>query len=87
MHVNDLIKMWFTSYFHHIKKFLKHVKKAETYLWSEKDSPGSASSIPVEANITVVSRSAIIPLITLDAFMHAWVPDAPVWRADITQDT
>lgn len=57
------------------------------HLWSAKDSSFSALSVPAEANMMVVSRSAIIPDTALAAVMQAWVPLLPAWRAESTKDT
>lgn len=56
-------------------------------LWSAKDSSFSALSVPAEANIMVVSRSAMMPDTALAAVMQAWVPLLPAWRAERTKDT
>jgi len=51
-------------------------------LWSPNVSPSvSGCSVPVAANITVVSRSPTIPCTALAALMQAWVPREPCWRA------
>lgn len=43
----------------------------ESNLWSAKDSSFSALSVPAEANMMVVSRSAMIPDTALAAVMQA----------------
>lgn len=58
-----------------------------SYLWLAKDSSFSALRVPAEANMIVVSRSAMIPETALAAVMQAWVPLLPAWRADSTRDT
>lgn len=57
------------------------------HLWSAKDSSFSGFSVPAEANMMVVSRSAIIPETALAAVIQAWVPLFPACRADNTKDT
>lgn len=57
------------------------------HLWSAKDSSFSALSVPAEANMMVVSRSAMIPDTALAAVMQAWVPLLPACRAESTKDT
>ena len=58
-----------------------------THLWSAKDSLSSALRVPAEANMMVVSRSAMIPDTALPAVMQAWVPLLPAWSAERTRDT
>lgn len=60
---------------------------SSTNLWSAKDSSFSALSVPADANIIVVSRSAMIPDTAVAAVMQAWVPLLPAWRAESTKDT
>lgn len=59
----------------------------DAHLWSAKDSSFSALSVPAEANMMVVSRSAMIPDTALAAVMQDWVPLLPAWRAESTKDT
>lgn len=57
------------------KPFIFYVYNAETvpgsHLWSAKDSSFSALSVPAEANMMVVSRSAMMPETELAAVMQA----------------
>lgn len=64
-----------------------HHPASDAHLWSAKDSSFSKLSVPAEANMMVVSRSAMIPDTALAAVMHAWVPLLPAWRAESTKDT
>lgn len=57
------------------------------HLWSAKDSPFSGFSVPAEANMMVVSRSAMMPDTALAAVIQAWVPLFPACRAESTKDT
>lgn len=56
-------------------------------LWSAKDSSCSVFRVPAEANMMVVSRSAMMPDTALAAVMHACVPLFPAWSAESTRDT
>ena len=55
--------------------------------WSAKDSSFSALSVPAEANMMVVSKSAMMPETALAAVMQACVPLFPACRADSTMET
>ncbi len=66
---------------------LKLLCSTRSHLWSAKDSSFSAFSVPAEANMMVVSRSAMMPETELAAVMQAWVPLLPACRADNTRDT
>lgn len=57
------------------------------HLWSAKDSSFSGFSVPAEANMMVVSRSAMMPETALAAVIQAWVPLFPACSADSTKDT
>lgn len=63
------------------------VKNDNPHLWSAKDSEPSSLSVPAEANMTVVSRSPMMPLMVLAALMQAWVPLAPACSDASTYDT
>lgn len=64
-----------------------HHPASDAHLWSAKDSSFSELSVPAEANMMVVSRSAMIPDTALAAVMQDWVPLLPAWRAESTKDT
>lgn len=57
------------------------------HLWSAKESSFSGFSVPAEANMMVVSRSAMMPETALPAVIQAWVPLFPACSADSTRDT
>lgn len=50
---------------------LKLLSSTRSHLWSAKDSSFSAFSVPAEANMMVVSRSAMMPETELAAVMQA----------------
>lgn len=62
-------------------------RMSSLHLWSAKDSSFSGLSVPAEANMMVVSRSAIIPETALAAVIQAWVPLFPACSAESTKDT
>ncbi len=62
-------------------------QKQQAYLWSEKWSCPSALRVPADANMMVVSRSPMIPLTVLAAWIHAWVPREPACNVPNTFDT
>ena len=65
---------------HHHNHHHHHHHHHHQYLWSENDSLLSELSVPVVANMMVVSRSPMIPLTVLEALMQAWVPRAIEWK-------
>lgn len=64
---------------------IRHISSSN--LWSAKDSSFSVLRVPAEANMMVVSRSAMMPDTALAAVMQACVPLLHAWRAESTKDT